>query len=95
LGETVVYQDWQATHVVLPKITRRVRLYPQARQAPELSRQTLRQAAEREFGKKLIEDPKYKRRGETKPWEEQEKRALRGWLLDRLETASYGPEAQL
>ena len=49
LGETAVYQDWQATHVALPKITRRVRLYPQARQAPELSRQAQRQAAEREF----------------------------------------------
>lgn len=49
LGETAVYQDWQATHVALPKITRRVRLYPQPRQAPELSRQAQRQAAEREF----------------------------------------------
>src|SRR5919198_1647490 len=49
LGETAAYQDWLATHVALPKITRRVRLYPQARQAPELSRQAQRQAAEREF----------------------------------------------
>ena len=43
----------------------------------------------------LIERPEYKRRWNTEPWEEQEKRALRGWLLDRLETAPYWPEPQL
>jgi hypothetical protein len=43
----------------------------------------------------LIERPEYKRRWNTEPWEEQEKRALRGWLLDRLETAPYWPELQL
>ena len=33
----------------------------------------------------LIERPEYKRRWNQEPWEEQEKRALQGWLLDRLE----------
>ena len=33
----------------------------------------------------LIERPEYKRRWNTEPWEDQEARALRGWLLDRLE----------
>ena len=33
----------------------------------------------------LIEQPEYKRRWNTEPWDEQLKRALRGWLLDRLE----------
>ncbi|HSX81904.1 MAG TPA: protein kinase, partial [Candidatus Saccharimonadia bacterium] len=49
LGETAVYQDWAATHVRFPRITRRVRIYPQALQSTELSRRTRRQAAEREF----------------------------------------------
>jgi len=49
LGETAAYQDWQATHVRFPKITRRVRIYPQALQSTELSRSMRRQAAEREF----------------------------------------------
>jgi hypothetical protein len=43
----------------------------------------------------LIERSEYKRRWNTEPWEEQEKRALRGWLLDRLEDERYWPEAQL
>jgi hypothetical protein len=33
----------------------------------------------------LIERPEYKRRWNTEPWEEQQERALRNWLLDRLE----------
>jgi hypothetical protein len=37
----------------------------------------------------LIEDGMYKRRWNTEPWEEQEQRALRNWLLDRLETQKY------
>ena len=49
LGETAAYQDWEATHVRFPRITRRVRIYPQALQSTELSRNTRRQAAEREF----------------------------------------------
>lgn len=34
----------------------------------------------------LIEQPKYKRRWNTEPWDSQLDRALRDWLLDRLET---------
>jgi hypothetical protein len=37
----------------------------------------------------LIERPEYKRRWNQEPWEEQEKRALQGWLLDRLEEGRY------
>lgn len=33
----------------------------------------------------LIEQPEYKRRWNTEPWETQVERALRNWLLDRLE----------
>lgn len=43
----------------------------------------------------LIEQPEYKRRWNREPWEEQEKRALRDWLLDRLEQASYWPEPRV
>jgi hypothetical protein len=39
----------------------------------------------------LIEQPEYKRRWNSEPWEDQEQRALRGWLLDRLETDRYWP----
>jgi hypothetical protein len=34
----------------------------------------------------LIERPEYKRRWNTEPWEGQQERALRTWLLDRLES---------
>ena len=34
----------------------------------------------------LIEQPEYKRRWNTEPWESQQERALRNWLLDRLES---------
>ena len=34
LGETAVYQDWEAAHVRFPKVKRRVRIYPQALQLP-------------------------------------------------------------
>ena len=37
----------------------------------------------------LIEKPEYKRRWNTEPWDEQEQRALKNWLLDRLETPKY------
>jgi hypothetical protein len=43
----------------------------------------------------LIEQPEYKRRWNLEPWDEQEKRALRNWLLDRLEGATYWPEPQV
>ena len=44
---------------------------------------------------RLIERPEYKRRWNAEPWEEQEKRALRTWLLDRLESPSYWPDHRL
>lgn len=44
---------------------------------------------------RLIEQPEYKRRWKTEPWEEQLKRALKGWLLDRLEAAEYWPKTEL
>lgn len=37
----------------------------------------------------LIEKPDCKRRWESEPWEEQEQRALKSWLLDRLEMPKY------
>jgi hypothetical protein len=37
----------------------------------------------------LIEKPEYKRRWNDEPWEDQEQRALKNWLLDRLETTKY------
>jgi len=40
----------------------------------------------------LIERPEYKRRWLRKPWDEQVKVTLRGWLLDRLESPRYWPE---
>jgi hypothetical protein len=43
----------------------------------------------------LIERPEYKRRWNTEPWEEQERRALRNWLLDRLEESRYWQEPSL
>ena len=40
----------------------------------------------------LIERPEHKRRWAAKPWDQQVKVALRGWLLDRLESPRYWPE---
>jgi hypothetical protein len=37
----------------------------------------------------LIERPEYKRRWNTEPWGDQQERALKDWLLDRLETPAY------
>lgn len=34
----------------------------------------------------LIEKPEYKRRWNTEPWDEQQERALKQWLLDRMES---------
>ena len=43
----------------------------------------------------LLEKPEYKRRWNTEPWPDQERRALRAWLLDRLESPAYWPEPRL
>jgi hypothetical protein len=40
----------------------------------------------------LIERPEYKRRWLREPWDDQVHRALRSWLLDRLETGRYWPD---
>jgi hypothetical protein len=37
----------------------------------------------------LLERPEYKRRWAVEPWEKQEERAVRGWLLDRLEDRRF------
>jgi hypothetical protein len=41
---------------------------------------------ERDHDVRLIERPEYKRRWLAEPWEKQQERALREWLLDRLES---------
>ena len=41
---------------------------------------------------RLIEQPEYKRRWNTEPWDEQFKRAARDWLLLRLEMYFFGSE---
>ncbi|MGH3328671.1 MAG: BREX-2 system adenine-specific DNA-methyltransferase PglX [Streptomycetales bacterium] len=38
---------------------------------------------------RLLERPEHKRRWAAEPWEKQEDRALRGWLLDRLEDRRF------
>ena len=43
----------------------------------------------------LIEQPEYKRRWNDEPWETQQERALRGWLLDRLEAPAIWKETRL
>ena len=43
----------------------------------------------------LIEQPEYKRRWNDEAWETQQERALRGWLLDRLEKPSLWSEPRL
>ena len=43
----------------------------------------------------LIEQPEYKRRWNDEPWETQQERALRGWLLDRLEAPALWKETRL
>ncbi len=43
---------------------------------------------------RLLEKPEYKRRWAQEPWEKRQERALRDWLLDRLEDRSYWFDAQ-
>jgi hypothetical protein len=105
LGETAAYQDWEATHVRFPKITRRVRIYPQALQSTELSRRTRRQAAEREF--RLLEginhagilkalDLHEHERGPALIFEhDPEAQRLDGFLRDRAETLGIATRLDL
>ena len=41
---------------------------------------------------RLIEQPEYKRRWNREPWDSRQRRALRDWLLDHLESLSRAPE---
>lgn len=52
------------------------------------------QAIEENSWVKLVEQPEHKRRWNREPWEKRQQRALKGWLLDRLEAESKtnGPE---
>jgi hypothetical protein len=43
---------------------------------------------------RLLEKPEYKRRWATEPWEKRQERALRGWLLDRLEDRRFWFDGQ-
>ena len=43
----------------------------------------------------LLERPEYKRRWNVESWHDQEQRALRRWLLGRLESPAYWPEVRL
>ena len=43
---------------------------------------------------RLLEKPEHKRRWASEPWEKQVERALRGWLLDRLEDRKYWFDSQ-
>jgi len=43
----------------------------------------------------LIEQPEHKRRWNTEPWEKQQERALRDWLLSRLEERRYWSALEL
>ena len=43
----------------------------------------------------LVERPEYKRRWNVETWQDQERRVLRDWLLDRLESPAYWPEKHL
>jgi hypothetical protein len=42
----------------------------------------------------LLERPEYKRRWSSEPWEKRVEKALRAWLLDRLEDRTYWFDAQ-
>lgn len=43
----------------------------------------------------LVERPEFKRRWSGEPWEQQQERALREWLLNRLESATHWPTEEL
>ncbi len=43
---------------------------------------------------RLLEKPEYKRRWSQEPWEKRQERALRDWLLDRVEAKQFWFDAQ-
>ena len=53
------------------------------------------QAIEKNPNLALFEQPEYKRRWNDEPWATQQERALRNWLLDRLEAPSLWSELRL
>ncbi|HEX7316679.1 MAG TPA: BREX-2 system adenine-specific DNA-methyltransferase PglX [Pyrinomonadaceae bacterium] len=53
------------------------------------------EAVERNANVRLIEQPEYKRRWNTEPWDSQAERALREWLLNRLEDPRYWSNIEL
>ena len=64
---------------------------PLARRLPPVGRAAHRIIeTNKEIG--LIERPEYKRRWNDEPWQDKEQRALRNWLLDRLEGPLYWPD---
>lgn len=58
----------------------------------ELVERRIALIAEKRFIR-LIEQPEYKRRWNRDGWEDKEQDALRNWLLDRLESPRYVPQA--
>ncbi len=44
---------------------------------------------------RLVEQPQYKRRWSRERWEERQQKALRSWLLERLESPRYWRDARL
>jgi hypothetical protein len=53
------------------------------------------EAIEQNANIRLIEQPEYKRRWNTEPWDSQAERALREWLLNRLEDPRYWTNVEL
>lgn len=65
---------------------------------PEAYRQLVRRridAIEQNSNIRLIEQPEYKRRWNSESWDSQAQRALRGWLLNRLEDSRYWTNEEL
>ncbi|MFK3981380.1 BREX-2 system adenine-specific DNA-methyltransferase PglX [Micromonospora sp. NPDC050397] len=82
--------QWFARHGSTP-VTEIPKNWPQAYQAVVKRRLDL--IGSNKFIS-LLERPEYKRRWVTEPWEKRIEKALRAWLLDRLEARSYWFDAQ-
>ena len=81
MAEGEAQSTWFERHGSTP-LTELPRHWPAAYR--ELVERRLRRIAE-DPAIRLIEQPEYKRRWNTEPWDEQLQRALRDWLLARLE----------
>ena len=86
-----VETEWFERHGSTP-ITEIPRHWPA--EYRELVRRRI-EAIEKNSSIALIEQPEYKRRWNDEPWEAQQERALRSWLLDRLEAPSLWSEPRL